>query len=113
VALAGEFIPYLQRDVFPDGGFFAAVGAEFSGALAVCRSEIDVLPLMAHATYTMFGDRAFLKRPQRRLERIHGRRPDWVRLGATATVPTQVTPKSCWLAERRLCRSKVLAVFPM
>ena len=30
-ALADEFISYLQRDVFPGGCFFAAVGAEFSG----------------------------------------------------------------------------------
>jgi AcrR family transcriptional regulator len=30
-ALADEFISHLQRDVFPGGCFFAAVGAEFSG----------------------------------------------------------------------------------
>jgi AcrR family transcriptional regulator len=30
-ALSDEFLSHLQRDVFPGGCFFAAVGAEFSG----------------------------------------------------------------------------------
>jgi AcrR family transcriptional regulator len=111
-ALADEFISHLQRDVFPGGCFFAAVGAEFSGRpgrvkervvrftvewlnaleAAVTQAqaagelpdspeprqlayEVHALLLMGHATYTTFGDPAFLERSRRGLERLLGPRP--------------------------------------
>ena len=111
-ALADGFLSYLERDVFPGGCFFAAVGAEFSGRpgrvkervmeftagwlreLEAAASEaqaagelpmapeaeqvafeVDALLLMAHASYTMFGDPALLGRSRRGLQRLLGPRP--------------------------------------
>jgi AcrR family transcriptional regulator len=112
-ALSDEFLSHLERDVFPGGCFFAAVGAEFdthpgrvkerimafiedwgqqllgaaiqaqqAGELADTPEpaqlafEVNALLLMAHATYTMFGDPSLLERSRRGLERLLGPRPD-------------------------------------
>jgi AcrR family transcriptional regulator len=110
--LADGFISYLERDVFPGGCFFAAVGSEFgsrpgrvkervvrftaewlheleeaatqaqaAGELPASTEprqlayEVDALLLMAHASYTTFGDPALLERSRRGLERLLGPRP--------------------------------------
>ena len=108
-ALSDEFLSHLERDVFPGGCFFAAVGAEFDthpgrvnerikvfledwqqellGAATQAQKageipatpepeqlafEVNALLLMAHATYTMFGDPSLLERSRRGLERLLG-----------------------------------------
>lgn len=110
-ALSDEFLSHLEREVFPGGCFFAAVGAEFDthpGRVkerievfnrewtaelleAATRArqtgeigptpepeqlvyEINALLLMAHTSYTMFGDPSYLERSRRGLERLLGPR---------------------------------------
>src|SRR6476661_7141574 len=101
-ALSDEFLSHLEREVFPGGCFFAAVGAEFDthpgrvkerigvfieewvGELMAAAAadpeqliyEVDALLLMAHAAYTMYGDPALLERARVGLARLLGPRPD-------------------------------------
>ena len=112
-ALSDEFLSHLEREVFPGGCFFAAVGAEFDtqpgrvkerigvfiegwvgelldAATAAQRAgelpadldpeqliyEVDALLLMAHATYTMYGEPALLERARVGLARLLGPRPE-------------------------------------
>jgi AcrR family transcriptional regulator len=112
-ALSDEFLSHLEREVFPGGCFFAAVGAEFDtqpgrvkerigvfieawmgelmAAAATAQQagelpadldpeqliyEVDALLLMAHATYTMYGEPALLERARVGLARLLGPRPE-------------------------------------